>query len=115
MCIASWSVYTGTPWAEDALPVSVRGIYQLFVVASPLKLGGNCLCRLLTGLGTQGPPSTRSRRTLQYAANEIGSIEQSVEIHPCLDAQAIHHINDIFGGDVARCTRRERTAAETGD
>ena len=51
----------------------------------------------------------------QSLADENTCVNQLIEVNAGINAHAVHHVDQIFGGDVPGCARCERTAAEAAE
>src|SRR5690242_9653420 len=94
------------PRAKCALPVFARGLY-------PIASSKVLRCRL-AGFCTQCTTGARGGGTIQHSADEIGGVEQAIEVDTGVDAQPVQHVDDILSGDIPGGAWRKRATAETG-
>src|SRR3569832_1896961 len=57
----------------------------------------------------------RVRLAAQEVADELARVDQLVQVDACFDAQAVQHVDHVFGCDIACRAFRIRTSPEAGD
>ena len=69
----------------------------------------------MLAFGGDGIAGTAIGFASKVAGNELAGLHHRVEVDAGVDAQSVHQVEHVLGGDIAGCAFRVRTSAEAGD